>query len=374
MKTSFVRRISISCLLPAFVIVWLAGCSGPKYENPIANNSQQPDKILFDKSTRDIEKKRYEMARLTLQTLINTYPDSEYIAKAKLAIADSWYREGTRHALAQAEAEYKDFITFFPAMEEAAESQLKVCDIHVGQMQKPDRDNTHAVKADHECRNLLLQFPNSRFIGDTEQRLREVQEIIAEAEFRVGSFYSAKGSYRAGINRLQTLSDHYPLYSKNDEALWLLGTIYEKLGQQFEEQTAETFSKLVRDYPLSPRVDQAKQKLAALNQPIPEPDPEMYELMKYNLERQARKGKFGKAMGLFVGRPDVRMAAKRGRPAMTPLKPATPLGIQQTSGLGAASGEPSAEVTAETISGPSKLDTEPDARRGRSEKPPEEGK
>ncbi len=374
MKTSFVRRISIICLLPAFVIVWLAGCSGPKYENPIANNSQQPDKILFDKSTKDIEKKRYEMARLTLQTLLNTYPDSEYIAKAKLAIADSWYREGTRHALAQAEAEYKDFITFFPTMEEAAESQLRVCDIHVNQMQKPDRDNTHAVKADHECRNLLLQFPNSRFIENTEQRLREVQEVIAEAEFRVGSFYSTKGAYRAGINRLQTLTDHYPLYSRNDEALWLLGTIYERLGEQFEEKTAETFSKLIRDYPLSPRADEAKLKLAALNRPIPEPDPEMYELMKYNVERQIEKGKLGKFKGLFGGRPDVRMAAKRGRPAMTPLKPATPPGIRPSTGLGRVSGAPSAEVTAETISGPSKLDTEPDARKGRAEKPPEEGK
>ena len=78
-------------------------------------------------------------------------------------------------------------------------------------------------------------------------------------------------------------------------------------------------------------------------------------------------------MGLFSGRPDLRMAAKRGRPAMTPLKPATPPGIRPTAGLGAAI-EPSAEVTAETISGPSKLDTEPDARRGRAEKPPEEGK
>ncbi len=374
MKTSFVRQISIICLLPAFVIVWLAGCSGPKYENPIANNSQQPDKILFDKSTKDIEKKRYEMARLTLQTLLNTYPDSEYIAKAKLAIADSWYREGTRHALAQAEAEYKDFITFFPTMEEAAESQLRVCDIHVNQMQKPDRDNTHAVKADHECRNLLLQFPNSRFTDNTEQRLREVQEVIAEAEFRVGSFYSTKGAYRAGINRLQTLTDHYPLYSRNDEALWLLGTIYERLGEQFEEQTAETFSKLIRDYPLSPRADEAKSKLAALNRSIPEPDPEMYELMKYNLERQIEKGKFGKFKGLFGGRADVRMAAKRGRPAMTPLKPATPPGIRPSTGLGATPSAPSAEVTAETISGPSKLDTEPDARKGRAEKPSDEGK
>ena len=46
---------------------------------------------------------------------MNTYDTSEYLAKAKLAIADSWYQEGGAHGLAQAEAEYKDFILFYPS-------------------------------------------------------------------------------------------------------------------------------------------------------------------------------------------------------------------------------------------------------------------
>src|SRR5262245_31014535 len=107
-----------------------------KYENPITKDTEQPDKLLFDKAIKDIEKGRYEIARLTLNTLVNTYDTSEYLAKAKLAIADSWFREGGSHGLAQAEAEYKDFILFYPTMEEAAESQKRICDIHYKQMDK----------------------------------------------------------------------------------------------------------------------------------------------------------------------------------------------------------------------------------------------
>src|SRR3954464_5640652 len=84
-----------------------------KYENPITKDTLQPDKVLFDKAVADIERSRFEVARLTLNTLMNTYDTSEYLAKAKLAIADSWYREGTTSGLAQAEAEYKDFILFY---------------------------------------------------------------------------------------------------------------------------------------------------------------------------------------------------------------------------------------------------------------------
>ena len=363
-KNFGLKKSLISLALAALITV--SSCGRDPYDNPIANNSQQPDKILFDKSIRDIEKHRYELARLTLQTLINTYPDSEYIAKAKLAIADSWYREGTRHALAQAEAEYKDFITFFPTMQEASESQMKVCQIHFEQMQKADRDNTHALRADSECRQMLMQFPNSVFVEDTDQLLRDIQEIIAEAEYRVGTFYAKKGSYRAGANRLRSLTDHYPLFSKSDEALWLLGSTYDDMGQQFESDSVHAYTKLVRDYPLSPYVDEAKTKLAALNSPIPEPDAEMFNLMKYNLENRVEKGMFGKIFGMFGGSPDLRLAAKAGKPAMTPLMPSTPPGITPSTGIGAA--QPSAEVTAEQISGPSKLDTEPDARK----RPPQE--
>src|SRR5258708_39879721 len=87
-----------------------------KYENPITKDTQQPDKVLYDKAIKDLEHNRFEVARLTLQTLINTYDTSEFLAKAKLAIAASWFRERGSHSLAQAEAEYKDFILIYPTL------------------------------------------------------------------------------------------------------------------------------------------------------------------------------------------------------------------------------------------------------------------
>ena len=89
--------------------------------NPLADvKSQQPDKILYDKAMHALKKGRFDVARLDLQTLLNTYPETEYAMRAKLAIGDTWYREGGTAALTQAESEYKDFITFFPNSPEAA--------------------------------------------------------------------------------------------------------------------------------------------------------------------------------------------------------------------------------------------------------------
>ena len=113
--------------------------------NPLLGvKSKQPDKELFDKAMIAIKKGRFDVARLDLQTMLNTYPDSEYRMRAKLAVGDSWFKEGGTAALTQAEAEYKDFITFFPQAPEAAEAQMKVADIYYEQMEKPDRDYTNA--------------------------------------------------------------------------------------------------------------------------------------------------------------------------------------------------------------------------------------
>jgi outer membrane protein assembly factor BamD len=353
------------------LLVLAAGCRHKKYENPITKDTQQPDKVLLDKAFRDIEKGRYEVARLTLNTLINTYDTSEFLAKAKLAIADSWMREGGSAALANAEAEYKDFILFYPTMEESAEAQMKVCDLHFKQMEKPDRDPAHVLKAEDECRNVLTQFPNSRYAPQAAQRLREVQEVVGEGEFRVGSFYHHKGSFPAAANRLQAITDHYPLFSAADQALWRLGDSYSHMGARFRPKSVSAFQRIVREYPLSPLVVDAKDRLNKLEAEIPEADPVALARMKYEQENHKPLGWWGRQWEPFSKSPNVTSAAKSGQPAMTVLRPSVPASVPVPAG--AAGGV--TDVTVSTTPATGALETQPDARQNQpgaaAEKPAE---
>jgi outer membrane protein assembly factor BamD len=182
------RRISLLVALGTLLAL-TAACTNKKSVNPLANvGSKQPDKVLFDKAMDAMRHNRFDVARLTLQTLINTYPDSEFIARAKLAVGDSWYAEGGTAALAQAEQEYSDFEIFFPNMPEASEAQLKIANIHYQQMEKADRDYTHAKRAEDEYRKVILQYPDSKLVPEAKQRLLEVQEVLADREFGIGRF------------------------------------------------------------------------------------------------------------------------------------------------------------------------------------------
>ena len=190
-------------------------------------DSKLPDKQLYDKAVEATKRGHFDVARLDLQTLLNTYPDSQFQMRAKLAIADSWYKEGGTAALTQAESEYKDFITFFPNAPEAAEAQMRVGDIYFRQMDKPDRDYSKAVHAEEEYRLMLQQFPDSTLVPQAKQRLREVQEVMATREADVAAFYATRNAWPATIARYQTVVDTYPQYSHMDDVLVGLGDAYE---------------------------------------------------------------------------------------------------------------------------------------------------
>ena len=340
-------RIPVIAL--AATLALTTACTNKKVSNPLAKvDSKQPDKVLFDRAMDAMKHNHYDVARITLQTLIATYPDSEFIARAKLSLADSWYAEGGSAGMAQAEQEYKDFETFFPNMPEAAEAQLKIANIHFSEMEKPDRDYTHAVRAEQEYRQVILQYPdNPKVVAEAKRKLMQVQEVIAEREYRVGRFYFLRDSNPAAIARLQSLVDRYPLYSKADDALYLIGQSYEnevslarrpeiiEKEKKFTEaqrknselmrerystdalaKAAAAYSKIVTRYPAMTRYDDAKARLLALKQPVPRPTKAMLAQNKAEEAARREQTMLASVMSTLSHHPDVTAATNVGEPSL----------------------------------------------------------
>src|SRR5258708_11274452 len=216
------RRIITSLVLTSALLLAASGCRHAKVTIRTANvDSKQPDKTLFDRAMKEMKGAKFIVARKLLETLINTYPDSEYVARAKLSVCDSWLAEGGTAAFQQAEAECKDFITFFPTLPEAAEAQLKIASIHYRQMEKADRDYAHVVRAEDEYKTLIQTYPNSPLLPEAKQKLREVQEVLAQRQFGIARVYYLRHNMAAAQARYKSLADSYPLYSGIDEALFM---------------------------------------------------------------------------------------------------------------------------------------------------------
>ncbi len=274
------------------------------------------------------------MARLDLQTMLNTYPESEYRMRAKLAVGDSWFKEGGTAALTQAEAEYKDFITFFPNAPEAAEAQMKVADIYYQQMEKPDRDYNNAERAEQEYRNMINQFPDSTLVPRAKQKLRDVQEVLGERETDIGLFYESRDNFAAAIARLETVVDTYPLYSRSDQALLGIGDAYagqahalqnvpglpgaikERMRAVYQDKAAAAYAKVITRYPMAPHVEDARDRLVAMNRPVPEPTQEA--VAENDAEERSRQPLHftDKTLGLIKHGPTVVEAVHVGDPTL----------------------------------------------------------
>jgi outer membrane protein assembly factor BamD len=319
-----VRRLPLLLVLCAFALVWTSECSAqifPKKKKVNKStdntNTAEPDKQLYDKAMDDIKHGRHEVGRLSLQTLINTYPDSEYLAKAKLAIADSYFKQGGSSNITQAINGYKDFIVFFPFLPEAAYAQMQVAMANYNEMAKADRDSSHALDAENEFQTFLQKYPKDPLAPQAEQKLRDVQEILAEGQYRIAYYYYVKGDRRAAAGRLIPLVRRYPLYSKSDTALWMLGDIYER--SERKDIAGLYYAQIVKNYPLSTKADDARNKLKAFGMPVPQPDPKAVEWMQ--AQQNAPRPKepvWHKPMDIVHSGPDVRMAAVSGMPNMQP--------------------------------------------------------
>lgn len=327
-------RKTIVCFTLACALL-VAGCNH-KVQNPMAGiDSKQPDKTLYDRAMDSMKKGRYQEARTLLETLINAYPESEYIARAKLAVGDSWYAEGGTASWKQAELEYKDFQTFFPNMPESAEAQLKVATVHYRQMEKPDRDYTEAMRAGEEYKNLIQQYPESSLVPEAKQRLREVQEILAERQYRIANFYYLRDNLAAAQARLQSLIQSYPLYSGIDEALYELGSLYEKeaaavkrqqniseavrekLVAHFQKGAIDAYQLIITRYPAMDRTGDAIKRLQALNATVPTPTAEAMAESKAEEQSRGSISMTNRMIGNFKKHPNVARAPGTGEPNLT---------------------------------------------------------
>jgi outer membrane assembly lipoprotein YfiO len=254
-----------------------------EYEELLGTVTPGRDRELFVVATREVRKKNFDVGRLLFQTIITTYPDSQYLPMSKLAVADSFYLEGSTSALIQGIAAYQDWLTFFPTHPLADRVVLKIAEAEMRQIGLPDRDATRAKRAETRLKALLQQYPNSILRKDAEERLRQVQDNLGLHNLLIANYYytlavdQKKAGLKGAQSRYLEILDKYPNFNFMDEALYKLAVTY--LVEEETDQAARYFQRLVSDYPNSEYVEKAKEQLQLIGATVPPPNPERMKVM-----------------------------------------------------------------------------------------------
>lgn len=259
------------------------GGGNDEYDELIGSVTPGRDKELFIVATREIRKNNYDVGRLLFQTIITTYPDSQYLPMSKLAIADSFFLEGSTSALIQAGAAYQDWLTFFPTHPLADRVLLKIAEAQMRQIGLPDRDASRAKVAEQRLKALLQQYPNSILKKDAEERLKQVQDNLGLHNLYIANYYYTqsvslkKGGLKGAQSRYREILDKYPNFGFMDEALYKLAVTY--LEEEETDQAARYFQQIVSDYPNSDYIEKSKEQLQLIGASVPVTNPERANIL-----------------------------------------------------------------------------------------------
>jgi outer membrane assembly lipoprotein YfiO len=254
------------------------GGDNEKYAELVGTVAPGRDAQLFSEATKEARKDNYETARALYSVIINTYPDSVYLPLSKLAIADTFYLEGTTSALIQAGQAYQDWVTFFPTHPLSDDVCMKMGEVEMRRMGLSDRDISPARKAEQRLKFCLQQYKVSSLRPDVEVRLREVQNNLADHDLNVGNQYYEKYFRHAANNlkgaqsRYREITEKYPNYERMGEVLYRLGVTY--VEEEEPDEATKYFQQLVRTHPNSGFAERAKEKLAAIGASVPPSAPD----------------------------------------------------------------------------------------------------
>ncbi|MEP6921596.1 MAG: outer membrane protein assembly factor BamD [bacterium] len=283
------------------------GGGDDKYADLTGTVAPGRDRVLFEEAAKQVRKGSHDTGRLLFTTIINTYPDSPFLSLAKLAIADSFYLEGTGSGLIQAAQAYQDWLTFFPTDPLADDAMLKVAESEMRQMGLSDRDISHARKAEQRLKALLQQYPQTKLRPYVEERLNEVQENLAMHNLQVGNFYykvkyeTKKGGLKGAQSRYKEIVDKYPNFSFMDEVLFRLATTYQQ--EEEPDEAAKYYQQILRNHPDSAFSEKARDQLNIIGAPIPEADP-----ARKGVVAPEHPGFMGTLMQEISGRADVNVS------------------------------------------------------------------
>ena len=119
------------------------------------------------------------------------------------------------------------------------------------------RDPGASLKAFNDFSELIKRFPDSRYVADSQLRMRFLRNILAQHEVNVANWYMRRGAFVAAANRARYVVENYQQTPAMPAALVLLAKAYKVL--QLDDLSADALRVLELNYPDDPGIEAVKE-------------------------------------------------------------------------------------------------------------------
>ncbi len=212
----------------------LAGCGSTPKEDP---NSQAALDKLYADAKDDLSSGSYDRAIKTLEKIEGRAAGTTMGQQATLDVAWAYYKTGER---AQAVTTLDRFIKLNPSSP-AMDYALYLKGIvnfnedlglfgRLANQDVAERDQQASREAVLAFRQLVEQFPESKYAPDASSRIDFITNTLAAYEIHVARYYFNRKAYVAAANRAQAAVAEFQHAPGIEEALYIMGESYDKLG------------------------------------------------------------------------------------------------------------------------------------------------
>jgi outer membrane protein assembly factor BamD len=244
MRTNGTNRTAAALVALIALLALASACGGKKAE--IAPDLASSDEALY-RLGEQVIKKDAEKGILYLRQVIDSFPKSFYAQRAKILIADAYFRKGDESNMILAAAEYREFIRTYPYSPSAAYSQFQIAMTFHKKILKPGRDQSKTIQALAEFKKVITDYPGSDQAKVAQEKIKDCEERLAAHNAEIAIGYCKRRAYRAAISRLTEIMTTYPDYTRLDEIYFYLGESHFRLN--LLDQSAPYFTKVLTDYP-----------------------------------------------------------------------------------------------------------------------------
>lgn len=244
------KLIRSALLLSLFCLALMSGCASTPKGDPTAEE-------LYAKGEAAFTKSRYQEAIEHWKKVKEQFPEPALMAKAEIGIANAYF---LNHDYIEAGAAYEDFRKLHPTHELAQFALYRQALSSYNLITGIDTDQTPTKNALTLFETFIKQHPKSEYVARVQEKIADCRGKLAQYEIYVGKFYYRTDAYTAAIGRLEGALATFPDYTGHDETLLYLGKAALEAKQKEKAQAALT--RLVREYPSSPYLGDARKLLA----------------------------------------------------------------------------------------------------------------
>jgi outer membrane protein assembly factor BamD len=248
MTVSLIWRAALWALV--LLSLQLSGCSSTPKDDPSNNNAER----LYKEAREDLDAGSYEKAIKTLERVEGLAAGSLLAQQALLDISYANWRSGERAAAQTAIERFIKLNPSSPALDYALylrgvinfNDSLGLLGAAFGQ-ELSERDQRASRDSFQAFKQLLDQFPNSRYAPDARLRMSFIVNSLASYEVNVARYYFRRGAYVAAASRAQQAVTDFQQSPAAEEALSILVQSYDKL--QLTELRDDASRVLQKNFP-----------------------------------------------------------------------------------------------------------------------------